>query len=148
MVHIGSRRGKSMLMLTQLDTGSSRVLASALDGGVASPMWTNDGQQLVVEGRLANQARSDVYVVSAATGEVSNLSQHPSEDMNGSLAPTGDRLAFVSYRDGAVGQVHVQDVKTGAIRRLGEVGKHEFRPVWRPRPAPVKGAVPGLAGSG
>ena len=148
MVHIGSRRGKSVLMLTELGTGSSRVLAAALEGGVASPVWSLDGQQLIVEGRLASQARNDVYAVSVATGEVSNLSQHPSEDMNGSLSPTGDRLALVSYRDSAVGQVHVQDVKSGAIRRLGEAGKHEFRPVWRPRPLPAKGAVPVAAGSG
>lgn len=147
LVYISSRRGKSAMWLTNLDTGASRALGEALNS-VSVPNWTADGKHIVVEGRLTAEPRSDVFMVSVASGEAVNLSNHPAEDLGALMSPAGDRLAFVSYRDSPVGQVYVQDIKSGALRRLGEAGKHEFRPVWRPGSIPGKGGAPAIAGAG
>lgn len=147
MVHINSNRGKVVMWLTNLDTGATRALGEAL-ASVSVPSWTADGKHIVVEGRLTAAPRTDVFMVSVVSGEAVNLTNHPAEDLGAAVSPAGDRLGFVSYRDSPVGQVYVQDIKSGALRRLGEAGKHEFRPVWRPGPLPGKSAAAAIGGAG
>ncbi len=139
LAYVASRQSKVTLKVVDLASNTERELAAALTSK-SDPAWTADGKHLMIEGRADNNPRTDVFMVPVAGGDLVNLTNHPSEEMNATLSPDGNRLSFVSYRIGAFGQVFVLDLKSGVLKQITDSGKHEFRPVWRPRPGKLGAA--------
>lgn len=75
----------------------------------------------------------DLYLLEIDSGRTRRLTDHPSLDFNAAFAPSGDRLAFVSERDGHAELYTIRtDGEGEGLTRL----THEFalndHPVWSP----------------
>jgi len=87
------------IRLRDVATGADR----ALDVGAlhaTSPAFSPDGAQVAFEAHLPGTAATDVYVVSAAGGAPTRLTDHAADDAGPAWAPDGKALYFVSARTG------------------------------------------------
>ncbi len=78
---------------------------------------------------VAASPTATLAVIPDGTWRVELASLYPG-DSDGSLAPDGRRIAFVSARDGNR-EVYVADTRTGEVRRLtNSPGRADRRPAW------------------
>ena len=93
-------------------------------------MLSPDGTQIAFDshrsGRLA------VYVMAADGTHVRGLTSSPGDDSLPTWSPRGDRIAFVSYRDGGVGHIYVMPAAGGPARRITPPGEDDGEPSWSP----------------
>ncbi len=132
LAYLRQTRSDAQLRVVNLADGSHRELAAGV-ARKSNLAFSADGQRIVFEGVEAGAASSEIYAVPIAGGEVLNLSNDAAEDMAADVSANGQQLAFVSYRNGPVGQVYLKDLRSGAVKRFTSTNKHEFRPVWRPQ---------------
>ena len=99
----GSRRN---IWVMDANGGNPRNLTNheALD---SSPDWSPDGMQIAFESNRDGgwevdfwKAPSDIYVMTLDGANLINLTNHPAADGSPDWSPDGNRIAFVSNRDG------------------------------------------------
>lgn len=96
-----------------------------------SPDWSPDGRQILVTRR--SPARSyQLYLANADGTALRMITQGPGNNQQGTFSPSGDRIAFLSDRDGSWA-IYVMSIDGSSLRRLtrdsASVGE---RPAWSP----------------
>lgn len=73
----------------------------------------------------------DLYLLEIASRRTCRLTDHPALDFNAAFAPEGDRIAFVSERDGHAELYTIRIDGTDPRRLTDEFALHD-RPAWSP----------------
>ena len=104
--------------------GGTEVLAGALH-----PHWSPDGTRVVLSGLLDDNW--DIYSVDILTGELHQLTTHPSRDWWPRWSPDGQYITFVSERSGN-GDIYLINVASTEVLRLTDSPATEMFPAWEP----------------
>ena len=112
----------AILILLVLDVSVSPILAKAPTTPKILFTSTRDGNR-------------EIYMMNPDGSEQVNLTQHPASDMDAVWSPTGDKILFVSNRQGTrVRDLYVMDADGSNVRRVFKKkakGRRE-RPTWSP----------------
>lgn len=77
------------------------------------------------------EGKGEIYVLDAATGQMTNLSAHPAEDAAPAWSPDGSSIAFASQRDGNW-EIYALRLGDGSLVRLTEHPAFDSAPAWSP----------------
>lgn len=107
------------------------VLASLLPASAAAPAAARPTSEPPLAAIVAASPTATLVVIPDGTWRIELAALYPG-DSDGSLAPDGRRIAFVSARDGNR-EVYVADTRTGEVRRLTHSRRRDDRrPAWSP----------------
>ena len=129
-----SRGGDLDIYLLDLASGA---VARVTDSPAADyePAWSPDGLGLAFTSwRDGNQEIYVVYLGGLGAGVLpapQNMTNHPAPDRSPAWSPDGRRLAFISDRDG-IGNLHVLDLRSGALEKAGVWNRGLQDPAWTP----------------
>ena len=115
----------------------SRPAASATptQRSTATPQPTPTPAQLSGLDLLAfdtvRDGNSEVYLLDAAAGTLTNLTRHPADDRAPAWRPDGGAVAFESHRDGNW-EIYLLDLASGKVARLTDNPAFDGGPAWSP----------------
>lgn len=81
--------------------------------------------------QAANKSTTQIYLVPLSGGETRQLTNDEHSSASPRWSPDGERLAFVSARDGD-DQVWTIDVSSGALKKITTISTGAGDPVWSP----------------
>ena len=81
--------------------------------------------------QAANKSTTQIYLVPLSGGETRQLTNDEHSSASPRWSPDGERLAFVSARDGD-DQVWTIDVSSGALKKITTISSGAGDPVWSP----------------
>jgi len=79
----------------------------------------------------ANKSLTQIYLVPLSGGEPRQLTNDEHSSTTPRWSPDGDKLAFVSARDGE-GQIWTIDISSGALKKVSTISTGAGDPVWSP----------------
>ena len=88
-----------------------------------------NGKVVFTSGRDVNY---EVYSMNTNGSNPLNLSSNPAADMFPSFAPTGDLIAFTSFRDAGDGEIYVMNADGSDQTRLTTSPGTDTQPTWSP----------------
>ncbi|MGD2205315.1 MAG: DPP IV N-terminal domain-containing protein [Anaerolineae bacterium] len=102
-----------------MQPGGAALARLTTDASDTAPAWSPDGSQVAfISARTGNW---ELYVVDAATGQETRLTDHPAADVAPTWSPDGKRIAFLSDRSGGWA-VHVLDVQSVQVQEIIATG--------------------------
>jgi len=118
--------GTTRLYVMSADGSNTRKLT---DRAASGPSWSPDGTQIA----YVDNGTSSIFTVELATG----VSQLLASNSGGpAWSPDGQMVAYFSARDhrgqDRRNEIYVQDVSSGAARRLTTNESEDVAPVWSP----------------
>jgi len=81
--------------------------------------------------KTANKSTTQIYVVPLGGGETRQLTNDEHSSSSPRWSPDGDKLAFISARDGE-SQIWTIDVSSGALKKITSISTGAGDPVWSP----------------
>src|SRR6266705_2159793 len=81
--------------------------------------------------KVANKSTTQIYLVPLGGGEVRQLTNDEHSSASPRWSPDGEKLAFVSARDGE-DQIWTIDVSSGALKKVSSISTGAGDPVWSP----------------
>src|SRR5207253_8447664 len=81
--------------------------------------------------KVANKSTTQVYLAPLGGGEVRQLTNDEHSSASPRWSPDGEKLAFVSARDGE-DQLWTIDVSSGALKKITTISPGPGDPVWSP----------------
>src|SRR5438045_4921863 len=81
--------------------------------------------------KVANKSTTQIYLVPLSGGEPRQLTNDEHSSASPRWSPDGDKLAFISARDGE-GQIWTIDVSSGALKKVTTLSTGAGDPVWSP----------------
>lgn len=81
--------------------------------------------------KVANKSTTQIYLVPLGGGEVRQLTNDEHSSASPRWSPDGERLAFISARDGE-DQIWTIDVSNGALKKITSLSTGAGEPVWSP----------------
>src|SRR5258706_11608543 len=81
--------------------------------------------------KVANKGTTQIYVVPLGGGEMRQLTNDEHSSASPRWSPDGDKLAFISARDGE-DQIWTIDVSSGALKKITTLSTGAGDPVWSP----------------
>lgn len=136
------------IWIANMDGSNSTNFTSTIDVDEHNPVWSPDGTKIAYSGNLADMA-GDIMVKEVASGEITNLTNSPSEEGAPSWSPDGKQLAFSSNRDGK-SQLYVTASEGGPwinITNDFASGVHYLRPDWSPSGSHIAYVTRAVAGT-
>ncbi len=101
-----------------------------------NPVWSPDGKHIVFV--RESEGTSDLYLASRLKDgtwqddvELTRLTQHEEDDLAPAWSPSGDSIAFVSFRDGN-GEIYIMESDGSRQLRLTTNEADDLDPVWSP----------------
>src|SRR5207302_9267052 len=79
--------------------------------------------------KTANKSTTQIYLVPLSGGEPRQLTNDEHSSSSPRWSPDGDRLAFISARDGE-DQIWTIDVSSGALKKITTLSTGAGGPVW------------------
>ncbi|WNJ21496.1 S9 family peptidase [Pontibacter sp. G13] len=99
------------------------------------PTFTPDGQQIIYQRNfmdiMEDQRRSNLWMVDIAGKQHRPLTDGPFNDHGAQISPDGNRLLFISNRNGRP-QLFIKWMDTGHISQLGRLTQSPANAVWSP----------------
>ena len=124
-------------VLFMMDVASSQITEL---GEGSDAVWSPDGQHIAFilaekppPGVVRLRTNLDIYTLNVDTGERKQLTQDRPTDEWPTWSPDGQRIAFVSTRDSAQGEIYVMNADGSDIRRLTDNDLAEAMLAWAPR---------------
>jgi Tol biopolymer transport system component len=137
---VSNRSGTSEIWLADTTSGALRQLTEggAVVGGLN---WSQDSQQIVFTTTATPSKLSGIAIANAASGAYQVLTQEG--DGEGAISPGGTRIIFTSLRSGDP-ELHLLDIRTGAVERLTNNPGADGGAVFIPAPAagPIRRSPP------
>src|SRR5256886_10496359 len=81
--------------------------------------------------KIANKSTTQIYLVPLSGGEPRQLTNDEHSSATPRWSPDGDKLAFVSARDGE-DEIWTIDVSSGALKKVTTISTGAGDPVWSP----------------
>src|SRR5437762_13334713 len=81
--------------------------------------------------KAANKSTTQIYLVPVGGGEVRQLTNDEHSSASPRWSPDGDKLAFVSARDGE-DQIWTIDISNGTLKKVTSLSTGAGDPVWSP----------------
>jgi dipeptidyl aminopeptidase/acylaminoacyl peptidase len=81
--------------------------------------------------KAANKSTTQIYLVPVVGGEVRQLTNDEHSSTTPRWSPDGDKLAFISARDGD-DEIWTIDVSSGALKKITSISTGAGDPVWSP----------------
>ncbi len=142
IVFVGSwRLGNAIHVMNADGSGLERLTTpvpdSRCDSGIqwhGGPAWSPDGRAIAFTRSCGVPGRpSEIYVMNADGSEQRMLARNPTDFDTNELAwsPRGDKIAFVSGRDGDL-EIYVMNPDGSEQRRLTRNTVRDSNPVWSP----------------
>ncbi|WP_310386390.1 hypothetical protein [Roseateles sp.] len=134
LVWIGDLREKGThILVTDVASGVTTNLTSAVQAGHEAARWSPDGQRIVFASNRDDQlnSRSDIFVMNANGGEARNLSRHPSEDFDPKWSADGRKVVFASLRSGTT-LLYEVDLASMTTQALARHPSHDMDHTLRP----------------
>jgi TolB protein len=132
--HTNRRGGYPQIFLMNADGSDQRLLADAGVNemgeqlGAAFPSWSPDGDRICFSNRLRP---SEIFIVDTVGGRITNLTLNSADDSYCNWSPRGDKIVFVSTRDGNE-EIYVMNADgSDPVRLTVDAGKDEG-PAWSP----------------
>ena len=128
-----------------LDGSDRHILNTTPFTSIDSATWHPDGDRIVVAASGATEA-TDLWILHVDGSPEQRLRVPEQAEVGPSWSPTGDRLAFLTTRDGVSFLLHVADADGANERVLPGIYGH-INPAWSPdgtRIAVVNDLGPGL----
>ncbi len=93
-----------------------------------APSWSPNGQWLAV---LMGNEQPDLALVNIESGEIRIIAPSPAQDIYPMWSPSGDKLAFVSNREGNEEIYLISSDGTELVNLTNSAGS-DYNPVWSP----------------
>ena len=103
--------------------------------GTVSPLFAKTPTTPKILFTSSRDGNRDIYMMNPDGSEQVNLTQHPAEDMSAVWSPTGDKILFVSNRQGTrVRDLYLMDPDGSNVRRVFKKKAKGARmyPAWSP----------------
>jgi Tol biopolymer transport system component len=128
IVFLSNRDGNWEIYVMNADgSGQTRLTDDpAIDG---EPAWTADGRIVFGSYRDGNE---NLYVMGADGGSLRRLTSDPGTEAFPAPAPTGDRIAFISDRDGTFDIYTMSIDGDGSWTRVTDSPVADVWPIWSP----------------
>ncbi|HYR78138.1 MAG TPA: S9 family peptidase [Pyrinomonadaceae bacterium] len=81
--------------------------------------------------KMTNKSTTQIYLVPLGGGETRQLTNDEHSSSSPRWSPDGERLAFISARDGE-SQIWTIDVSSGALKKITSISTGAGDPVWSP----------------
>lgn len=123
----------AMLYLMNADGSDQRRLSSALTDDQVGARWSHDGQWILFHSNplVDGMPRFDLFKIRPDGSELTRLTDSPGNNFMGDWSPDGQRIVFVSQRDGNR-ELYVMDADGGNQTRLTDGGWENSLPRWSP----------------
>jgi len=122
--------GFPRIKLMDLATLKSRSIADLQGNMTFAPRFSPDGNTVVFS--LEQGGNTDLYSMSLASGQITQLTNAPSIETAPCFSPDGSQIAFESDRSGNQ-QIYVMSARGGEATRISSGEGRYSTPVWSPR---------------
>ena len=133
-----NRSGSSEIHLANLLDGSVQQLTD-IGEGACQPSWSPDGLRLVFVSPCPDNRNSGIYngsglfIINADGSGLTPLPSAPGGDFMPAWSPDGERIAFVSSRQGNIPMIYIMDLADFSVTQVtqDELKQNTF-PSWSP----------------
>lgn len=123
----------AQLYVINRDGSEPRALMPFIDADFVAPRWSSDGEWILFHSNQAvdGEARFEIYKVRKDGTELTNVSNTPGNNFRGDWSPDGQRIVFVSEREGNR-ELYVMNADGSNQLRLTNHQADDNRPRWSP----------------